>query len=89
MRTCTTLLGSDTALRNPRARVGWGWGKAGAHLCSPWAPATSSHQAGLSGTHCRGAVGQESSGQPRLLAEQDVVSRAVLLPPCLPPSWAD
>lgn len=90
MRTCTALLGSDTALRNPRARVGWGWREAGSpSLCSPWAPATSSHRAGLSGTHCRGAVGQESPGQPRVLAEhRDVVSRAVLLPPCLPLSWA-
>lgn len=70
MRTCRALLGSDRALRNPRARVGWGGREAGnPPLCSLWAPATSSHRAGLSGTHCRVVVGQETSGQPRVLAE--------------------
>lgn len=79
MRTCTTLLGSDRALSNPRASVGWGWREAGSPSLLPMG---SSHL-----LPPRGAVGREPQGSPGGW-QSPGMGFPGLLPPCLPLSWA-
>lgn len=65
MRTCTTLLGSDRTLRNPRAGMSWGWREAGAYLCvTHGLPPPPPAEHGCSAPTTTGLGGRKAPGNP-------------------------